>query len=73
MTSDPPDDADYRRLVTRIAVMEDALQHILRRLGAPEEHLTAWRREAGGPSRDPVYLHLTMNEVLARLRPPARR
>ncbi|HLZ67884.1 MAG TPA: hypothetical protein VKQ29_16795 [Aliidongia sp.] len=70
--SAPPDDAAYRRLLTRISVMEDALQHILRRLGAPEERLTTWRREAGGQGSDPVYLHLSMNEILARLKPPPR-
>lgn len=69
----PSDADDFRRLATRIAVVEDALQHILRRLGAPEDRLTAWRREAGGPPRDPVYLHLAMNEVLSRLKPPPRR
>jgi hypothetical protein len=62
----------YQAVTTRITVLEDALQHILRRLGAPPEDLQRWRR-AIRAGADTTQVHSTMNDILARLKPPPNR
>lgn len=57
----------------RLSVIEDALQVILRRLGAPDEMLRTWRGHTLKPGHDNSLMYSTMNEILDLIKPPPKR
>jgi hypothetical protein len=71
LMSSAPDNSETARLRARVAVLEDAVEAVLRRFGTPEPLLSDWRRNAL-TGIDWVYIHAAMNEILEQLRPPPR-